>query len=168
VSLAPASNGVITPGAAGSPSAQVLSIQGVSGGTPVPVSSSPLTSDPCTNNAKSSVAIALASATTTQLVALSNSTVVYVCHFSLTIAPSATTADSIKFETGTGSSCGSNTAALTGTYGGGDLTTTAPPVAVDAGSGGFMLFATPAGYALCALSAGGTVAIQGVLSYVQL
>jgi hypothetical protein len=57
---------------------------------------------------------------------------------------------------------------LTGTYGGGDLTTTAPPVAVDAGSGGFMLFATPAGYALCALSAGGTVAIQGVLSYVQL
>ena len=125
-------------------------------------------SDPCTNpsNAKASVPINITTAATTQLVALSAGKSVYVCGGSFTIAPSATAADSILFEYGTGSSCGTGTTALTGAYGAGDLTTAAPPVSVSLVSSGVVMIA-PSGNALCAVSAGTTVNIQGVLSVIQ-
>jgi hypothetical protein len=125
--------------------------------------------DPCTYNAKSSIAISLTSAATAQLIGLSGSTAIYVCAFDVTIAPSATAADSLQFIFGTGSNCASaNTPVLTGTYGNGDLTTAAPPVHVGLGSGNATLFATPAGDELCTKAVGTTVNIQGVLSYVQI
>jgi len=124
--------------------------------------------DPCQspNIAKSSVPINLtAAAGTTSLVAVSGATVVYVCGISFTIAPSATTADSILFEYGTGAAC-TGPVALTGTFGSGDVTTAAPLVTVNYGGAG-TIFKSAASNGVCALTAGNTINIQGVMTYVQ-
>jgi hypothetical protein len=115
-------------------------------------------SDPCQSPAvvKSSVAVNIASATTTQLVALSGTTKVYVCGFSASMMG---TTPAITFEYGTGTTCGTGTTALTGAF-----APTAGSV-LNIGQGG-TAFAGIAGNALCALS-GGTPSIQGVLTYVQ-
>lgn len=124
--------------------------------------------DPCLSPGvtKRSVAVNITSATTTQLVALVASRSVYVCGAILTIAPSATSADTATFEYGTGSSCGTGTTALTGAIGAGDLTTAAPPLLVTLNVAGTNLTA-PSGNALCVVSAGTTVNIQGVVTFVQ-
>ena len=124
--------------------------------------------DPCQSSgvAKSSAAINISSATTTQLVAPSGTTSVYVCGATFTIAPSATSADSISFITGTGGTCGGSTVTKTGTFGAGDLTTAAPVVAVSFSDPGTS-FSGAAGSGLCAVSAGTTVNIQGFVTYVQ-
>lgn len=125
--------------------------------------------DPCQspNIAKSSVPINLTSAAgTTSLVAVSGATVVYVCGLSFTIAPSATTADSILFEYGTGAAC-TGPVALTGTFGSGDVTTAAPLVTVNYGGAGSTIFKSAASNGVCALTAGTVINIQGVLTYVQ-
>ncbi len=130
--------------------------------TPVPVS----TSDPCSSAAKSSAVISVATATTTSLVAVSGSTKVYVCGFSMSIAPSATAADTAAFEYGTGAACTGPTA-LTGTYGNGDLTSAAPVVPVSYGGAGQTVFASAASNGICILTTGTAVSVQGVLTYVQ-
>lgn len=125
------------------------------------------TRDPCqnTNATKSSVAINISSATTTQLVALSGTLSVYVCGFSLTISQVVTTANTILFEYGTGASCGTGTTVLTGLYGAGGITAAQPIVVSEYG---LTLFTAPAGNALCALTAiGGSGSFQGVLTYIQ-
>lgn len=125
--------------------------------------------DPCQspNVAKSSVPINLtAAAGTTSLVAVSGATVVYVCGISFTIAPSATTADSILFEYGTGAAC-TSPVALTGTFGSGDVTTSAPLVTVNYGGAGSTIFKSAASNGICALTAGSVINIQGVMTYVQ-
>ncbi len=116
--------------------------------------------------AKSSAAINVTSATTTSLVAVSGSTTVYVCGISLTIAPSATSADTALFEYGTGAACTSPTA-LTGTYGNGDLTSAAGVAAINYGNGGATIFKSAASAGVCILTAGTAVSVQGVLTYVQ-
>ena len=124
--------------------------------------------DPCGSPsiAKSSAAISVTSATTTSLVAVSGSTTVYVCGFSISIAPSATSADTALFEYGTGAACSSPTS-LTGTFGNGDLTTAAPPAIVSYGGGGSTVFKSAASAGICIVTAGTTVNVQGVLTYVQ-
>lgn len=122
--------------------------------------------DPCSFAAKSSAVINVTSALTTQLVAVSGSTSVYVCGFSLSIAPSATSADTAEFEYGTSTNC-TGTHALTGTYGAGDLTTAAAPLPINYGGGNQTVFRAPASQGLCMVSVGTTVNIQGVLTYVQ-
>jgi hypothetical protein len=124
--------------------------------------------DPCLVSAssKSSVAVNITSATTTALVAAVTGKSVYVCGGVLTIAPSATAADTATLEYGTGATCGSGTTALTGAFGAGDLTSAAPPIVVPLFTSGVIL-ATPISNALCLLSAGTAVSIQGVVSYVQ-
>jgi hypothetical protein len=128
----------------------------------------PAVVDPCefSGALKSSVPINITTATTTQLVPLVAGKAVYVCGASFTIAPSGTTADTILFEFGTGASCGTGTTALTGAFGAGDLTTTTGVVPVTLADPGVSMTA-PAGNALCAVSAGTTVNIQGVLQFVQ-
>lgn len=127
----------------------------------------PPTLDPCNPSyPKNSVPINITTATTTQLVPLLLGATVSVCGVSITIAPSGTAADAATFEYGTGASCGTGTTALTGAFGAGDLTTAAPPLFVTFADPG-TTFKTPAGQALCLLSAGTTVNIQGVLTYVQ-
>jgi hypothetical protein len=114
---------------------------------------------------KSSVPINITSAATTQLVAISGTTSIYVCHFSFTISEVITTANTLQFEYGTSTNCtGANK--LTGLYGAGGVTVAAP-VTVSAGYGG-TLFTVPASNGLCALTAiGATGSFQGILTFVQ-
>lgn len=125
------------------------------------------TTDPCLNSSilKSSKAVSISSATTTSIVAVSGSTAVYICGGALTIAPSATTADTATLEYGTGASCTSPTV-LTGAFGAGDVTSAAPPIVVHLNSFGTSM-TVPASNGLCILSAGTAVSIQGFISYVQ-
>jgi hypothetical protein len=117
--------------------------------------------DPCQSNgiAKSSVAISLASATTTQLVALAAGQSVYVCGYNFT---ETNVAQTLTFEYGTGASCGTGTTTLTGAF----TSTTANTIVVGEYSGG-TVFAAPTGNALCALTTGASVVIGGTLTYVQ-
>jgi hypothetical protein len=122
------------------------------------------TPDPCVSlNAKSSVSIAVSSATTTSLVSLNATHGIYVCGFTLTIAGSATSASTAQFEYGTGAACSSPTA-LTGTMGAGTATV---PIQVTYGDGRGTIFVVPSGSGLCILTAGTTVLTEGVLTYVQ-
>jgi hypothetical protein len=123
--------------------------------------------DPCQapSIAKLSKPVNITTATTTSIVAVSGSTAVYVCGATLTIAPSATTADTATFEYGTGAAC-TGPVVLTGALGAGDLTTAAPPLHVTFADPGTSMTA-PSGNGICILSAGTTVNIQGILQYVQ-
>lgn len=125
-----------------------------------------VTSDPCSSVAKSSKVISVTSGTTTSLVAVSGSTVVYVCGFSITIAPSSVTAATAVFEYGTGASCTSPTA-LTGTFGNGDLTATVGVAPISYGGAAQTVFSSAASNGICILTAGNAVSVQGVLTYVQ-
>jgi hypothetical protein len=124
--------------------------------------------DPCQSpaTAKSSVPINITTAATTQLVALQTFQTIYVCGVTMTIAPSGTTADTITFEYGTSGSCAGGTTALTGALGAGDLTTTTGVVPISFADPGTS-FKTPPSNAVCALTAGTTVNIQGFMTYVQ-
>lgn len=128
---------------------------------------SPIGADPCQNSnvIKSSVAINITSAATTQLVAISGTKSIYVCHFDMTISEVITTPNTLQFEYGTSTTCvGANK--LTGLYGDKGITAGAP-IVVSAGYGG-TLFTAPSANGLCALTAiGATGSFQGVLTYVQ-
>lgn len=126
--------------------------------------------DPCSGAvAKSSIAIALTATGTLQLLALSGTTVIYVCGFVATIPNTATTATSLKFIAGTGTNCGTPTATLTGPMGSNDpAAVSANPVVVAYGGANATAFPTPSGSELCTVVTGnGTLDISGVLSYVQ-
>jgi hypothetical protein len=121
--------------------------------------------DPCTTNSKLVIPVNIVSATTTQLLALSAGKAIYICSATLTIAGSATTAGSILFEYGTGASCGTGTTAITGAMVG--STTAGNPTVIPFQGGSGTQFGTIAGQALCAVSAGTTVSIQGYITVVQ-
>jgi hypothetical protein len=111
------------------------------------------------------VPISITTAATTSLVAVSGTTVVYICSLSLTISQVVTTANTFVLEYGTGASCTSPTA-LTGTYGAGGVTAAAP-IYVWAGYGG-TLAKSAAAAGVCALTTiGASGSFQGVLTYVQ-
>lgn len=123
--------------------------------------------DPCQSSsiAKSSVPVNITSATTTNLVAVSGTTAVYVCGFSVTISEVITTANTLLFEYGTGASC-TGTHALTGLYGAGGITAGAP-INVSYAPG-HTIFTAPSANAVCAVTViGATGSFQGVLTYVQ-
>ena len=123
--------------------------------------------DPCQNPGvlKSSVAINTSSATTTQLVAISGLTAIYVCGYSFTINNVVTTASTAQFEYGTSTNC-TGTHALTGVYNTGSVTAGIPTV-ISYGNGGATVFTVPSANGLCIVTAG-TGDDDGVLSYVQL
>jgi hypothetical protein len=112
------------------------------------------TGDPCENPqvAKSSVALAISTATTTQLVVPSGTTAVYVCGLSASFGASTT----MSLEYGTSSAC-TGTHALTGVY--------APATGSILTLGGAHLV-TPGSQGVCAVSTG-TGGINGVLTFVQ-
>jgi hypothetical protein len=110
------------------------------------------------NIAKSSTPINVTSATTTQLVALSGTTKIYVCGFQASMGG---TTPALTIEYGTGASCGTGTTALTGAM----APTAGSMLSVDPGGA---IVTTPAGQALCVLTAGtGSPSFQGVLTYIQ-
>lgn len=126
------------------------------------------TPDPClSNDNKASVAISASTATTASLVAKSGSTVIYVCHFDMSIAGSATSAATAQLEFGTGAACVTTQAAITGTYGSNDAAVSTTPTVISAGVGGFSLAISAAGAALCLVTAGTNPFVQGLVTYVQ-
>jgi len=112
--------------------------------------------DICSISPKSSVPVAITTATTTQLVALAANKIVHVCGFDASFGATTTA----QLEYGTGSACGTGTTVLTGTY--------APATGTlwEAGNGNSTFTKTIASNALCLVSTG-TGGIQGVLTYVQ-
>lgn len=128
----------------------------------------PGSTDPCQDlsQLKTSAVVNIASATTTQLVALSGSTVVYVCAYD--IWATAGTNPSLQFEYGTGASCGTGTTTLTGAMASGvTVSTTAAGPDFKTPSADVTLFKTPAGNALCAVSGGTGPNLQGYITFVQ-
>lgn len=124
--------------------------------------------DPCQSSSvvKTSVPINITSATTTSLVAVSGTTTVYVCGFTVTVSEVITTANTIAFEYGTGATC-TGPVLLTGTFGSGGVTAGAP-VPITYGGAGQTIFKGIASNGLCALTAiGASGSFQGVLTYVQ-
>lgn len=119
--------------------------------------------NPCGTQApRSHIKVAVTSATTTELVAISGTTSIYVCEFSLTISQVVTTANTIKFVYGTGTACATGTADLTGAFGTGGVTA-GIPISVNGGG-----FKAPSGNALCVTTTiGASAAFHGVVSYVQ-
>lgn len=124
--------------------------------------------DPCAvpTTLKSNVVINVTSAVTTQLVALLSGKVVYVCGFSVSLPTSGTTAATFQLEYGTGTTCGTGTTVMTGTFGNG-YTTAGPPISYVSAPSNGTVASTPAGNALCVVTAGTTINLQGHLTYVQ-
>jgi hypothetical protein len=112
--------------------------------------------DPCINPnvLKTSAVVNITTATTTQLVAISGTTSVYVCGFYGTQVVG--TAATYTWEYGAGSTCGTGTTALSGAIIGGGFT---PPTMAG--------MHTIAGQALCVLTGGTSPSMQGTLVYVQ-
>lgn len=103
-----------------------------------------------------SVSISVNTAATSQLVAASGSTRVYVCSINF-IAGGAT---NVTLEYGTGTNCGTGTTALTGAY---PLAAqTGIAMAVGVGS----ILRTPASQALCIVNSA-AIQVSGFISYVQ-
>jgi hypothetical protein len=107
---------------------------------------------------------AIASATTTQLVALSAGKTIYVCGFVVEIQGIATTAGTAKLVYGTGSSCATSPVNLTPDFIG--STTAGTPTVIALGNGLGVVTKTAASNALCVTTT--TTTVQKVLvSYTQ-
>lgn len=103
-----------------------------------------------------SAAISVSTATTTQLVAISGTTKIYVTSYDVIAAGTG----NITFVYGTGSSCGTGTTSLTGAY---NLTAQA---GVAKGNGQGAVLVVPAGNALC-VTTSAAVQMSGSVSYQQ-
>lgn len=124
------------------------------------------TTDPCQSPsiAKSSVAISITSATTTQLVPPSGSTIVYVCGYQVDMSATLI-ADTIKFTTGTGATCGGSTVDKTGAMTSGVLTTGATTITAGWDA---TLFTTAPSSGVCAITTVGTgPSISGIMTFIQ-
>lgn len=106
--------------------------------------------------ANASVAINVSTATTTQLVALSGSTKIYVTSFDVISGGTG----NITFVYGTGSNCGTGTTSLTGSY---NLIAQA---GIAKGNGLGPVLVVPAGNALC-VTTSAAVQMSGSVSYTQ-
>lgn len=118
--------------------------------------------DPCESSgvAKSSVVLNTSTATTTLLVALASSKVIFVCGYDASMGGTSPTA---KFVYGTQvtNPCDTGQTALTGTY----LISVGNELS--AGQAGQTVFATAASQQLCLVTTGTNPSVQGVLTYVQ-
>lgn len=118
--------------------------------------------DPCQSTAvgKLSTPINIVTATTVSLVApgVSTNSQIFVCGITMTLSGTTPT---FQLVTGTGATCGSSQAAMTGAFLGG--TSTAPTAIL---TGVITVATTPAAFRLCAITTG-TVNAQGVLTYLQ-
>lgn len=106
--------------------------------------------------ADASAGFGISTATTTQIVALSGSTKIYVTSFDVIAGGTG----NVSFVYGTGSNCGTGTTALTGVY---PLTAQA---GIAKGSGLGPVLVVPAGNALC-VTTSAAVQMSGSVSYTQ-
>jgi hypothetical protein len=112
----------------------------------------------CNDESKiSSVNINLTATTgNTEIVALSGSTVIYVCGYQLIVGG----ADGTQWITGTGTAC------ATGETDKATFNFAAAGDGIAAGNAGYMIFKTAAGGALC-VERTNSVTLSGIVSYVQ-
>lgn len=135
----------------------------MSASSPVALASNQSVADPCTFQAKTTYALSSNATTLTQLIAANGSTKIYICSISVISAA----AQVFNLNTGTGSNCGTNTAAVIGS-------TTAANGLSFAANGGLTLGsgeatvaeANLAGAELCILQSN-AVYSSGSISYVQ-
>lgn len=106
--------------------------------------------------ASASAAITMSTATTTEFVALSGSTKIYITSFDF-IAAGAT---NVTLKYGTGTNCGTGTTSLTGAY------TLTAQAGIAKGNGLGPVLVVPAGNAFCVTNSAGVV-IGGSVSYTQ-
>lgn len=119
--------------------------------------------DPCAQFPKQTAAINIATATTTQLVALNANAAIQVCSMVLNQVNGT---GSLALEYGTGTACATGTTALTGTlFAATTASGTTNLVRVSGKEKGAMAVA-PTGTALCALTTG-TIQQSGWITYVQ-
>lgn len=129
-----------------------------SNGPAAKASSSPVTiaTDQAVSSANASVAISMNTATTTELVAVSGSTKVYVTAWDVIAAGTG----NFKLVYGTGTNCGTGTTDLTGNY---NLTA---QTGISKGSGIAPVIVAPAGKAVCGTTSA-AVQMSGSLTYQQ-
>jgi hypothetical protein len=120
-------------------------------------------SDPCTQATKTNIAIATATGTT-QVVAPSGSTQVYVCSFSLVAAATAV----VNLVGGTGATCttGTPVAAIGSTTAANGMSFAANNGLTFGNGGATVVRTTTAGHGLCLIQSG-TTALAGNITYVQ-
>ena len=104
-----------------------------------------------------SAAVNVGTTATTQIIALSGTTSIYVTGYDITSAGAGT----ITFKAGTGSNCASNTTSLSGA-----MTVAANQEIGPRGSGWGPALVAPAGYAVCITTASSATA-QGSVAYAQ-
>jgi len=93
---------------------------------------------------------------------------IYVCGFAISIAGSASSAATAQFETGTGAACVTTQVVLTGTFGSNDAAVSTVPTVINyGGANQTVMSASAAGNPICIVTAGTSVFVQGVLTYVQ-
>ena len=168
-------------GDAGTAKGKVVTIQGIAGGTAVPISGTVTTSgaltdtqlraaavpvsgpvasaatDPCQSNGVAKSSVALNVTASAEIIAASGATAIYACGWSATIGGTTPT---YKFHYGTGSVCATGTTDLTGVF--------APTVgSFSAYNPGMTAFKTTASQALCVTTGGTSPSVQGVLTYIQ-
>jgi hypothetical protein len=115
------------------------------------------TSDPCQNGAFLKGSVSLALTASSQLIAASGGSSIFVCGFAATAAGTSPT---LQFVYGTGTTCGTGTVNLTGAF--------APTAGTELRAGGAITqFSVPSGNNLCAIVGGTSPSIQGFLTYVQ-
>jgi hypothetical protein len=106
-----------------------------------------------------SAPINISSATTTQLVAASGSTRIFVTAW--VAFANAASNFSLEYGATIGGPCGVGATPLTGAY---DF---AAQSGISAAGGALPLYVVPAGYSLCAVTSGPSVSVAGSLSYIQ-
>jgi len=117
-----------------------------------------IVADPCISPDIAKVTVVLnLSGTGAEVLPISGTTRIYTCGFMASVAG---TTPSFKFRYGTGTACATGPIDLTGTI----LPTSGTVVDYEPDG---TAFATPAGQALCAVLAGTTPSVQGVLTYVR-
>ena len=129
--------------------------------SPVALASNQSVADPCMFQAKINLAISFQTTSSTQLIALSGSTKIYVCSLSL-IASAATV---FSLTGGTGTNCGTP-AALIGTTVAAHGLSLAANGGLTYGNGGSTVAVTGAGSEVCIVQSGAGD-LSGNLTYVQ-
>ena len=114
--------------------------------------------DPCQTSGRAKSSAVVNVTADAQVVALSGSTIIYVCQFSVTVTGTTPT---VRLISGTGVVCATGLTGRTGAY------APLPGTYMQGGGGSATLLATAAGEALCMDVEGTSPSVQGVLTYVQ-
>ena len=129
-------------------------------------------SDHCLTGLKQTVQISTSSGATASLVGPQTGLNIYVCAYDFNVVQNATTAQTVVFEYGTGTTCGTGTTPIAGPFTGNITASTPAPIEFKGGNSGNTQFTTNNGGApvpsqrLCIVTTQSSV-VGGYLTYVQ-